>query len=151
MKVSKVLSDKKNKKLYYIHVNDTIRDASKMMYENEVSSLIVLEDKDNPKSYVGIISERMVMRDAWRYENVLDQKVAQLMSRQILVIREDDDIREVTSILALCKIRNIPIWRDDTIIGMITPNDIIKSMHDDKQSKLSQMSDMSGTYGNKVY
>jgi len=151
MKVSKVLVDKKNKQLFYIHVDGTIRDASKMMYDNEVSSLIVLEDMNNPKSYVGVISERMVMREAWRYDNVLDQKVSQIMSRQILVIKEEDDIREVTNILTLCKIRNIPIWRGDTIIGMITPNDIIKSMHDDKQSKLSQMSDMSGSYGNKVY
>lgn len=151
MKVSKVLADKKNNVLQYIHLDETIRDASKKMYENEVSALIVLEDKNNPKSYVGIISERMVMRQAWNYENVLDQKVSQLMTRQLLIIKPEDDIVSVTDILSLCKVRNIPIWKDDTIIGMITPNDIIKSMHDDKQSKLYQMSDMSGSYGNKVY
>ncbi|MEI6056841.1 MAG: CBS domain-containing protein [Lentisphaerota bacterium] len=151
MKVSKVLADKKNNALQYIHLDETIRDASKKMHDHEVSALIVLEDKANPKSYVGIISERMVMRQAWNYENVLDQKVSQLMSRQLLIIKPEDDIIEVTDILSLCKVRNIPIWKDDTIIGMITPNDIIKSMHDDKQSKIYQMSDMSGSYGNKVY
>lgn len=151
MKVSKVLADKKNNVLQYIHLDETIRDVSKKMHDNEVSALIVLEDKNNPKSYVGIISERMVMRQAWNYENVLDQKVSQLMTRQLLIIKPEDDIVSVTDILSLCKVRNIPIWKDDTIIGMITPNDIIKSMHDDKQSKLYQMSDMSGSYGNKVY
>lgn len=152
MKVAKVLADKKNNVLQYIHLDETIRTASKKMHDHEVSALIVLEDKENPKSYVGIISERMIMRQAWNYDNILEQKVSQLMSRQLLIIKPEDDIREVTDILSLCKVRNIPIWKDDTIIGMITPNDIIKSMHDDKQSKIYQMSDMSGgSYGNKVY
>ncbi len=151
MKVSKVLADKKNKVLQYIHIDDTIRTASKKMHDCEVSALIVLENNDNPTSYVGIISERMIMRQAWNYENILDQKVSQLMSRQLLIIKSDDDIKEVTNILSLCKVRNIPIWEGNTIIGMITPNDIIKSMHDDKESRIHQMSDMSGSYGNKVY
>lgn len=151
MKVSKVLADKKNNVLQYIHSDATIRDASKKMHDEEVSSLIVIEDKDNPKSYIGVISERMIIRQAWAYENVLEEKVSKLMTRQLLIIKPEDDIKEVTDILSVCKVRNIPIWKDDTIIGMITPNDIIKSMHDDKQSKIYQMSDMSGTYGNKVY
>ncbi|HBM16591.1 MAG TPA: hypothetical protein DD381_09665 [Lentisphaeria bacterium] len=147
MKVAKVLSDKKNKLIKFIHMDATIRDASKMMHDNEVSALFVIEDNNNPKSYVGVISERMIMREAWRYDNVLEQKVSQLMTRQLLVIKPEDDIRQVTDILTMCKVRNIPIWDGDTIIGMITPNDIIKTMHDDKQSKLYHMSDMISPYG----
>jgi len=151
MKVSKVLADKKNKQIKFIHADATIREASKMMHDNEVSALFVIEDKNNPKSYVGVVSERMVMREAWRYDNVLEQKVSDLMTRQLLVIKPEDDILQVTDILAMCKVRNIPIWEGDTIVGMITPNDIIKTMHDDKQSKLYHMSDMLPSYGTKGY
>jgi predicted transcriptional regulator len=124
-----------------------------MMHDNEVSALFVIEDKNNPKSYVGVISERMIMREAWRFDNVLEEKVSVLMSRQLLVIKPDDDIMQVADILSMCKVRNIPIWDGDTIIGMITPNDIIKTMHDDKQSKLYHMSDMMmpSSYGDNAH
>lgn len=152
MKIKRVLADKKDNKVCTIHVNDTIRAATKKMTDEDVHALIVIEDKNNPQSYIGIITTIMIIAESWKYDNVLEEPVGKIMSHQLLVIKPEDDVEQVMGLFTQTKIRYIPIWEGEKIVGIFSAVDLVRTLLKEKEIQLSSLGDMTGgTYGNKVY
>ena len=152
MKIKRVLADKKENKVCTINVNDTIRTATKKMTDEDVHALIVIEDNNNPLSYVGIITTIMIIAESWKYANILEEPVVKVMSHHLLVIKPEDDLEQVMGYFTNTKIRYIPIWEGDKIVGIFSAVDLVRTLLKEKEIQLTSLSDMSGgTYGNKVY
>ena len=76
MRLQKVLSEKKNNETVYSVVESaTIIEAAKIMSENNIGALLVLADENNPKSYAGILTERIIISECWKHENFRQMKV----------------------------------------------------------------------------
>ena len=152
MKIKRVLADKKENKVCTININDTIRAATKKMTDEDVHALIVIEDNNNPLSYVGIITTIMIIAESWKYDNILEEPVGKIMSHHLLVIKPEDDIEQVMGFFTKTKIRYIPIWEGEKIIGIFSAVDLVRTLLKEKEIQLTSLGDMSGgTYGNKVY
>ena len=152
MKIKRVLADKKENKVCTININDTIRTATKKMTDEDVHALIVIEDNNDPLSYVGIITTIMIIAESWKYDNILEEPVGKIMSHHLLVIKPEDDVEQVMGFLTKTKIRYIPIWEGEKIIGVFSAVDLVRTLLKEKEIQLTSLSDMSGgTYGNKVY
>ncbi len=80
---------------------------------------------DDHERVIGFISESdvldAVLRDAPEGTCVRD-----LMSHPVLVVDEFSTTDEVMSLLREAKVRHLPVVRQEKLVGIITPHDVLK-------------------------
>ncbi len=103
-----------------LHETATIADALKLMAENKIGGIPIVDDK---KKLVGILTNRDL-----RFEDNPRKKVSSAMTRDNLVIApEGTDLKGARKILARHKVEKLPVVRKDgTLVGLITYRDIQK-------------------------
>lgn len=105
-----------------IEKGKSIVDAAKLMKQNKIGSVVIIEKK----KAVGIITERDLVRKAIA-DNNISKKVEELMSKPIIVVRPETSIEDASKVMSENKIKRLlVIDRDDSLLGIITEDDIIK-------------------------
>ena len=88
-KISEILKNKGNK-VVSVKSGSTIIDAVRLMNENKIGSVVVLDKKDK---IIGIVTERDVMCEVASKKGVLgDGKVDDIMSKNIVIGVPNDDV-----------------------------------------------------------
>jgi IMP dehydrogenase len=103
-----------------LHDNATIGDALKLMAENKIGGIPIV---DMGNKLVGILTNRDL-----RFEDNPRKKVSQVMTKTNLVTApEGTDLKGARKILSQYKIEKLPVVKKDgTLIGLITYRDIQK-------------------------
>jgi IMP dehydrogenase len=103
-----------------LHVDATIGDALKLMAENKIGGIPIV---DMANKLVGILTNRDL-----RFEDNPRKKVSQVMTKTNLVTApEGTDLKGARKILSQYKIEKLPVVKKDgTLIGLITYRDIQK-------------------------
>jgi CBS domain-containing protein len=99
----------------------SIRNAVQIMNRENIGSVIVTDPEGR---VIGIFTERDLVRII--AEGVdLDSSIASVMTRNPVVIYEDEPISRAVVLMAEKRIRHLPvIRRNGTLVGMITARDI---------------------------
>jgi CBS domain-containing protein len=123
MKIREILQGK-GSDVYNIHPDRTVKDAIDEITGHGVGALLVLRDN----TPVGIITERDVLRlcrtDAHRLAEV---PVSAVMSKDLVVGGIDDDAESALSVMTEKHIRHLPILDGETIVGIVSIGDLVKS------------------------
>lgn len=103
-----------------MHVKATVFDAVKIMRENRIGGIPIVDDKNK---LVGIITNRDL-----RFEKNYNKLVAEIMTKEnIITAIEGTDLSQAESILQEHKIEKLPVVnKENELIGLITYRDIIK-------------------------
>lgn len=103
-----------------MHVEATVFDAVKIMRENKIGGIPIVDDKN---ILVGIITNRDL-----RFEKNYNKLVAEIMTKEnIITALEGTDLSQAESILQEHKIEKLPVVnKENELIGLITYRDIIK-------------------------
>jgi len=103
-----------------LHDNATIADALKLMAENKIGGIPIV---DTANKLVGILTNRDL-----RFEDNPRKKVSQVMTTKNLVTApEGTDLIGARKILSKYKIEKLPVVKKDgTLVGLITYRDIQK-------------------------
>ncbi len=109
-----------------IHSGQSIADAMRLMLDNQISSLVIIDDDDN---HVSIITERDIFHLAYRYRgDMMDIKVDGAREESLLVGRLDDEVDTIARTMLENHIRHIPIVdNDETLKGVISIRDIVQA------------------------
>ncbi len=103
-----------------------IAEATDMMITNDICCLPVLDDTGK---LCGIISDRDIFRKMHETkEKYRDLKVADIMSRNVIVGVPNDDIDYIAGIMYKNKIRHVPIVERGQMVGVISLRDINKTL-----------------------
>jgi CBS domain-containing protein len=104
----------------------TIQQAMRLLIENKIGSLIVVEDDANP---IGIITERDIFHLAFRYRgDMMDMKVVDNMTGRLILGKPEDDIDYVAELLTENRIRHLPVIDDNNeLCGIVSIGDILKA------------------------
>ena len=119
---------------YTIRSDMTVYDAKKMMNEYGVSGLLVEEDG---RKLTGIITQRDIT-----FEKNMKLEVSELMSKNIITVKDGTTIEEAKEVLHNHRIEKLPVINDKKqIVGLITSKDILKmeqypSSSKDKKGRL---------------
>lgn len=123
MKVRDLL---KNKGLEVIAVDSdaTVDAAISKMIERNIGAILVMKEGN----FVGVFTERDVLRcwvDKGRisYDKV---KISEVMSKDLIVIKPDDELEYVMTIMTNKRIRHLPVVDQEKIIGLVSIRDAVK-------------------------
>jgi len=116
-----------------IHDDTPIDEAMKVMRDNKVRRLPVLNKKG---ALVGIVSERDLLYASpspatslsiYELHYLLSKiKVASVMTKEVITVTEDTPLEEAARIMADNKIGGLPVVSDGELMGIITETDLFK-------------------------
>jgi signal-transduction protein with cAMP-binding, CBS, and nucleotidyltransferase domain len=129
MKITDIL-EQRGKTLFTVQTDTNVFGAVKIMDENKVGAVIVLDSKNK---VAGILSERDVLYKCYKSgKRLKEQTVKNLMTGvdDILIGDMNDTAKELMNVMLYRRIRHIPIIEDNEITGMLSVEDILKMMLD---------------------
>ena len=110
------------KKLKTIGGLDTIRDASNMMFSQDIGSLLIIDLEE----LVGIITERDVLRAIGEGCNPDEAKVKDYMTSNPITIKISEDLWSVRKIMIERKFRHMPVVNEsDAVVGIASLRDVL--------------------------
>lgn len=118
---------KKGPKVFTIRPEQSIRQALALLAEHNVGALVVVDKAGKPG---GIISERDIVREAARNEQVFSKAVSEIMTKEIIVGAPQDDLISVGNTMTEKRIRHLPILDKGKLIGIVTLGDVVKAQRD---------------------
>jgi signal-transduction protein with cAMP-binding, CBS, and nucleotidyltransferase domain len=123
MKTGYKVCDAMTKKPLDIPADSTIEQASKMMKENHVGSLIVKEGA----KVKGILTEQDIVRKVIAKGNDPKREtVGSIILRDLISIEPQEDIYEALVVMRDNNIRHLPVMDGKNMIGFLTIKDILK-------------------------
>ena len=128
-----------NKAILSISKDKSVADAISQLVEHEVGALIVVED-DKP---VGMFTERDVLK-CWARKGerpFRDIKVAEVMTVNMIIAEQDDDLCYVTTIMIKNRIRHLPVLDKNKIIAMLSIRDVVKAQVTDLRAENHYLKD----------
>lgn len=112
-----LVKDIMSENVYHIHVPGNRANAMELMREKNVSGLPVVKNGTN--KLVGILTRSDLVK------NPDEEQIALIMTRDIITVNPDDDIKDAAEIMVKYDIRRIPVVVDDELVGLVTASDII--------------------------
>ena len=112
MRISEIMN-----KVFVIDKYINLKEAAKMMSDKNVGSLVVT-DKEK---IVGIITEKDILKNI----NRLSEKVADVMSKNVVTIDKNDSIENAAELMAENKVKRLPVVYKGELVGIVSSTDII--------------------------
>jgi CBS domain-containing protein len=135
----KDLLQRKGSKVITARENTTVHEAVKIMVDNLVGSVIVVDDHDHP---VGIFTERDVLRQVAKdYKTLNTEPLKNVMTTDLIICTSDEDTDEALKIITEKRLRHLPIMEDKRIIGLVSIGDIVKATLKDTKFEVHYMRD----------
>ncbi len=126
MNIASILA-KKGPKVFTIRPEQSIRQALALLAEHNIGALVVVNKAGKPG---GIISERDIVREAARNEQVFSKAVREIMTKEVIVGAPQDDLISVGHTMTEKRIRHLPIVDKGKLIGIVTLGDVVKAQRD---------------------
>ena len=130
---------KKSRSMHTIAGHRSVDDAVNLMTEKKISALIVIE-RDQP---VGIFAERDIYRCYLKDKTRALSEIAlqNAMTNKLIVAQLEDDVSRAMSMMIKADIRHLPIIENETLIGMLTLNDLIEHQIESLTDEIHQLKD----------
>lgn len=136
MATVKQLLDEKGHEVLSIGPDDSVFDAIKKMADNNVGSLIVLEDE----KLAGIFTERDYARNVYlKGRSSPKTTVGEIMSTRVVCVRPEQSVEECMAVMTEKAIRHLPVLEKKQVIGMISIGDLVKSIISDQKFTIEQL------------
>ena len=136
MKTVSELLKQRNITLRLVRPDDTVFDALELLAEHSVGALVVMDQG----KMVGVISERDYTRKvALQGKSSKDTKVADIMTRDVLVVSPTTRTGECMALMSQKKIRHLPVVDGDTVIAMLSIRDIMDDIIAQHEFTITQL------------
>jgi CBS domain-containing protein len=115
----------------------TVFEALHILAKNEVGALAVVDPQGK---LMGIISERDYTRKvALQGKNSREALVAEIMTREVLVVNTKTRARECMALMSSRKIRHLPVVDGDQLIGVLSIRDLLDAIIADQKQTIEQL------------
>ncbi|MEN8175082.1 MAG: CBS domain-containing protein [Pseudomonadota bacterium] len=125
--------------------DESILDAARLMREQHVGDVVVVEQREGTPVPVGILSDRDIVIEVLAKEVSPDSvSVGDIMSTQLLIARETDEILDTIKSMRTGGVRRMPVV-DETgaLVGILALDDFIELIAE-------QLTDLVGLLSNEV-
>lgn len=139
-----------NKNVITVKENATIEELAGILTENNISGVPVvnsegklvgmvterdlLHKETNPRlpGYLNILGALIYIGGIKKYEEDLTKLAAttasELMTKYVITASGDTQVEQVATLMVINDIKRVPVIENDTIVGIISRGDIVKTM-----------------------
>ena len=136
MKTVKQILENKGHVTWSVTPDSMVYDALKLMADNEIGALLVLEGG----RLVGVISERDYARKViLKGKSSLDTPVREIMTQDVIRVRPEQSVEECMGLVTEKRVRHLPVLVDDQVVGVISIGDLVKAVIDEKDFTIKQL------------
>lgn len=114
---------RKGEKFYSVSPNTSVLDALKLMAENNIGSVLVMDGEQ----YLGLVTERDYSRKVVLVgKHSVDTKVSEIMMSDLPHVKPADSIDHCMELMTSKNIRYLPIFNESSLKGIISMTDVVK-------------------------
>ena len=136
MKLADVIHGK-SPDIVRIRSDRKIAEAAVTMTEKKIGALLV---EDENGAIAGILSERDVVGGMGPHgADLHDVAVADLMTRKVIRCSPDDSVNEAMAMMTDRRIRHLPVFDGDELVGFISIGDLVKCRITEVQAEAEAM------------
>lgn len=120
-----------------VNHTQSLKQAAKLMYENDIGSLVVVWSYE-PTKPAGIVTERDIIKvvsfdqlyqPTLPHEiSLLDMTVTSFMSTPVITISPSASLWDALQTMQQNRIRRLPVVQNEKLMGIITEKDIVKAI-----------------------
>lgn len=125
-----------NRTTVFAYKSMSISDAARLMLEQHVGSLVIVEENGQGKTITGMLTDRdIVVAVVARDFNAQTVRVGDVMSSNPATCRTEDSMADVLSLMRRHGVRRIPVTdAQDVLIGIVTMDDLLEIIAEDLQN-----------------
>lgn len=128
--------DKKGHDVWSVTPHASVYEALELMAEKNIGAVLVLEG-DN---VIGIFSERdHARRVALKDRSLKQTRIREVMSSPVCYITPSRTIDECMALMTEKRVRHLPVFQNDKLIGMITIGDVVKAIIAEQQYVINEL------------
>ena len=136
MTTARQVLDEKGGNVCSVGPDDTVYDAIRKMAEENIGSLVVVEN-DKP---IGIITERQYARNVvLKGRASPTTRVRDIMESKLLYARPDQSVEECMAVMTDKRIRHLPVLDQGKLIGIVSIGDLVKTTISDQKFLIDQL------------
>src|SRR6266568_3436678 len=125
--------------LFHAKSSDTVREVAKMMSDKNVGAVAVLDSG----RLVGIFSERDLMKRVVAAGlNPEKTVIANVMTKEIVVGKPQDDINAALQKMHSVGCRHLPIIDSGNLVGMVSLRDLLEIDDDTQRKRVSFLNEL---------
>ena len=114
----------------------SVFDAIKLMADNAIGSLVVMEGEQ----LLGIVTERDYARKViLQGRSSESTRVAEIMTSEVLTTSIDRTVNDCMERMTEKRIRHLPVVDGERVIGMISIGDLVQAIITDQQQEIEQL------------
>lgn len=136
MQFAKHLIELKGGNLITIDPNSSVFDAIKIMADNHIGALPVMEDD----KLVGIITERDYARNViLKGKSSKVTPIKDIMTSNVLCAKLNHSLEECMALMTDKRVRHLPVIDNGKVIGIISIGDLVKSIISEQKFMIEQL------------
>ena len=137
MKLVKHLLDAKGRNVISISADASVFDAIKMMADESIGSLVVLDENGG---LAGIVTERDYARKVIvKGRSSRDTRVADIMTTDVLTTSCEHTVKSCMEIMTEKKLRHLPVVEDGRVVAMVSIGDLVQAIIADQQEEIEHL------------
>ncbi len=135
MKIENILA-KKGAQVFTIHPDQLLKDAIALLVEHNIGALVVVDDAGRP---VGIISERDIIREAGKTQDIFSRSVRRVMTKDVTTGAPYDDLKSVLQTMTNRHFRHLPVVEYGRLVGIVSIGDVVKAQLDEYEGEINTL------------
>lgn len=135
--VREMLESKKESQIHSVTRNTSVFEALELMAQKDISAVLVVEGEN----LVGIFTERDYARKViLRGLSSRESLIGELMTANLQTISPTQTIEDVMSLMTAYHFRHLPVVERGKLVGIITIGDAVRSVIEQQQQTIRQLS-----------
>ena len=116
-----------SREVVFARRDTTIKVAARLMRESHIGSLVVVDEPDGKRIPAGILTDRdIVVAVVALGLNPDAIQVGDVMSQELLAVREDAGVAETAELMRMKGVRRLPVTDDaGALVGIIAADDLL--------------------------
>ena len=126
----------KGRDVYSVRPTDTVLSALRLMAENDIGAVLVLDGDE----LVGILTERDYARKVVLVgRSSKDSPVSAIMTPELVWVAPQRSIDECMQLMTERRVRHLPVMEGRRVVGLISIGDLVKATIDEQAFTIREL------------
>ena len=128
--------NEKSSSVYYVDASATVAESVGLMNRERIGSVMVIKNGQ----YVGIFTERDVLNRVISAKlNPEKTRVEKVMTSDFVSVQENSTLRETMHIMTNKRVRHLPVFEEEKLVGMISIGDVTRKLLEINQNEAASL------------